>query len=95
MLCEIVLLFNSPLVQSNRLEQIGASSSKPVITMQNSASADEWVSEVSDIKDQLIAALEGEALPGEDLDLKQAPLGGVAHEVGTLRLGTEDYGRRR
>jgi hypothetical protein len=74
MLCEIVFLFNSPLVPSNRLELTGLSSSKPAITMQDSASADEWFPEVDDIKDQVIAELEGEELPGEDLELKRAVL---------------------
>jgi choline dehydrogenase-like flavoprotein len=92
MLCEIVFLFNSPLVASNKLEQSGSSSSKPTITMQDSASTDEWFSEVNDIKDQVIAELKGEALPDEDLTLKRASLGGVAHEVGTLRMGTDDTG---
>lgn len=39
------------------------------------------------MKNQVIAELEGEAIVGEDLTLKRAGLGGVAHEVGSLRLG--------
>jgi choline dehydrogenase-like flavoprotein len=92
MLCEIVFLFNSPLDASNKLEQIGPSSSKPAITMQDSASADQWFPEVDSIKDQVIAELEGEELPDENLELKRAFLGGVAHEVGTLRMGIEGAG---
>lgn len=92
MLCEIVFLFNSPLVQSNRLEQTESSASKPAIMMQDSPSAEAWLPEVNDAKKRVIGELEGEALPGEDLELNRAPLGGVAHEVGTLRMGTEGTG---
>lgn len=91
MLCEIVFLFNSPLVESNKQEQ-AESSAKPTITMKDSPSADAFLDEVDEIKNQVIAELGGEALPGKDLKLIRAPLGGVAHEVGTLRLGPEDAG---
>ena len=92
MLCEIVFLFNSPLVAHNRLDQPGGSDAKPIITMDASPSADaHWV-EVNALKDQFIVNLQGEALPGGDLTLKRARLGGVAHEVGTLRLGAGGTG---
>jgi choline dehydrogenase-like flavoprotein len=44
------------------------------------------------MKNQVIAELAGEAIFGQDLTLKRAGLGGVAHEVGTLRLGVEGTG---
>lgn len=92
MLGEVVFLFNSQLVAANKLEQFGPSFAKPTITMQDSPSADVFWAEVNGLKDQVIAELGGEALFGGDLTLKRAGLGGVAHEVGTLRLGVEGTG---
>ena len=87
MLCEVVFLFNSPLIEANKLDQGGPSSSKPLVRMQRSTSADAFWNEIDAFKNEIVAELGGEALPNRDLALKPAPLGGVAHEVGTLRLG--------
>ncbi|MCG5052696.1 MAG: GMC family oxidoreductase [Myxococcales bacterium] len=46
-----------------------------------------FIADANAIKDAVIAALEGQALPGQDVSLKPGGLGGVAHEVGTLRMG--------
>ncbi|MCB0225758.1 MAG: GMC family oxidoreductase [Anaerolineae bacterium] len=90
MLCEIVFLFNTPLVETNQLTQNGPSYYKPVINMQPGyISPAEWA-EIGQIKQAVLQALGAEALPFQNLDLKQADLGGVAHEVGTLRLGTTE-----
>jgi choline dehydrogenase-like flavoprotein len=86
MLCEIVFLFNAPLIAANRMDHVGPSSAKPVITMQQSPAANAFWGEVNDIKNGVVVELGGEALPGSNLDLNRAGLGGVAHEVGTLRL---------
>jgi choline dehydrogenase-like flavoprotein len=87
MLCEIVFLFDADLMPQNRLDQYGPSYVKPVITMQPSPSADAFWAEVNGIKDLVIADLGGEPILGSDLTLKRAGIGGVAHEVGTLRMG--------
>lgn len=92
MLCEVVFLFNAPLVEQNRLEHTGPSYAKPVVRMQDSPAADGFLAEVNEMKDQIIGELGGEAIAGGDLSLKRAPLGGVAHEVGTLRMGAGDTG---
>jgi choline dehydrogenase-like flavoprotein len=92
MLCEIVFLFNSPLVAENKVIHNGQSFTKPFIDMKDSNSADNFWGEVNNLKNQVIAQLEGEALQGDDLTLKRAALGGVAHEVGTLRLGAGNTG---
>jgi len=86
MLCEIVFLFNSPLLDENRLQQFGPSFAKPTVTMHPSAAADAFWNEVNDLKNQVIGLLGGIPLAGEDLSLKRAGMGGVAHEVGSLRL---------
>jgi hypothetical protein len=92
MLCEIVFLFDSGLLPQNRLEQLGASHVKPLVHMQESPSADAFWAEIDGIKDRVIAELGGEAITGDDLSLHRARLGGVGHEVGTLRMGTGDAG---
>jgi choline dehydrogenase-like flavoprotein len=60
--------------------------------MQPSPSANAFFGEVNAIKDKIIQQLGGEALMGENLDLKVGDLGGVAHEVGTLRMSAENDG---
>lgn len=92
MLCEVVFLFNSPLVDTNWLNQQGPSYAKPLIFMQKSQAADQTWNEVDELKNQIIQMLGGEPVANEDLSLKTAPLGGVAHEVGTLRLGPTGEG---
>lgn len=57
MLCEIVFLFNAPLVEDNWLEQSGPSYVKPVLHMQPSPAADPFWDEINTIKDQIIQHL--------------------------------------
>ncbi len=89
MLCEIVFLLDAPLMEQNTVQQQGPSYVKPVVQMQPSPVGGALYAEMNQIKDQLIAALGGEPLAGNDLSLKPAGLGGVAHEVGTLRMSSE------
>ncbi len=87
MLCEIVFLFDAPLLEQNSLQQPGPSYAKPTITMQEvPITVDQW-NEITAIKNQIIQLLGGEPLANSTLDLVRAGLGGVAHEVGTLRMG--------
>jgi choline dehydrogenase-like flavoprotein len=60
--------------------------------MAQSPAADAYWAEASALKDQIIGELGGQALPGANLDLQRGGLGGVAHEVGTLRLGAPGQG---
>jgi choline dehydrogenase-like flavoprotein len=46
----------------------------------------EW-NEINALRDAVLGMLGAVPLPGGSLDLIRAPMGGVAHEVGTLRLG--------
>lgn len=92
MLCELVFLFDAPLREDNGLRQPGPSFVKPVVDMKPSPAADPFLGEIGALKDWLIRELGGIALPFDDLNLKWAPLGGVAHEVGTLRLGDQNDG---
>jgi len=92
MLCEIVFMFNSPLLETNRINQFGPSYVKPAIQMQPSVAANPFLAEINAFKDQIIKLLGGTPLVGENLNLKPAGLGGVAHEVGTLRMGENGKG---
>lgn len=92
MLCELVFLFNAPLMEENRIEQNGPSYVKPVVHMQASPAANPFMGEIEALKNQIIGSLGGIPLPNNDLSLKLAPPGGVAHEVGTLRIGANNDG---
>lgn len=92
MLCELVFLLNARLVDANRVLQQGPSYAKPSLTMQRVEIAAALRDEMQGVADQITGALGGVALPGADLALKLADLGGVAHEVGTLRLAGDDSG---
>ena len=89
MLCEIVFLLNSPLVEANNLIHSGSSAVKPTVEMQPSEVSPELWNEINDLKNNIINRLGGIPLANDNLDLKQADLGGVGHEVGTLRLGED------
>jgi choline dehydrogenase-like flavoprotein len=87
MLCEIVFLLNAPLQDGNSLVQNGPSPVKPVVQMQPNPVSATLFNEMNDLKNRILAWLGAIPLANDNLDLKQANLGGVAHEVGTLRLG--------
>ncbi len=92
MLCEIVFLFDAPLMEQNQIHQAGPSYARPLVTMAASPAAEPYFAEINGLKDAIIAELGGTALAGDDLSLKFAAPGGVAHEVGTLRLGENGSG---
>ncbi|MEO1619588.1 MAG: GMC oxidoreductase, partial [Cyanobacteria bacterium J06632_3] len=87
MLCEIVFLLNAPLVEENSIVQNGPSAAKPVVQMQPAPVSGQLWNEMNDLKNRIISDFGGVALANESLDLIQAGLGGVAHEVGSLRMG--------
>jgi choline dehydrogenase-like flavoprotein len=89
MLCEIVFLLDAPLEEGNTLTQVGPSAMKPVVQMQPSPISGAVFNEMNDIKNRMLAWLQAVPLPGRSLDLQLAGLGGVAHEVGTLRMGED------
>lgn len=95
MLSEIVFLFNAPLLETNNLDQPGPSYAKPVVTMNELPITDAEWADLLQLQQSIIAEVGGVALPSGDLTPVRAGLGGVAHEVGTLRMGTDkavDYG---
>jgi choline dehydrogenase-like flavoprotein len=86
---EVVLLFNTPLVEANRLTL--APTGRPEVTMARAPVAPEAEQRARKAAADVLGMIGAVPLPGEGLDLQPAPLGAVAHEVGTLRMG-EDGG---
>ncbi|MGY1760449.1 GMC oxidoreductase [Geodermatophilus sp. SYSU D00779] len=82
---EVVALFNTPLVEENwlRLDDAG----RPVIRMVSAPVAPEAMARAQVNATEVLKMVGAEALPDKELDLQPALLGGVAHEVGTLRMG--------
>ncbi|MDG6109922.1 GMC family oxidoreductase N-terminal domain-containing protein [Dactylosporangium aurantiacum] len=84
---EIVFLFNAPLVETN-VVQLDGPPERPVrVDVQPYPLPAALLDEVRDVAGTVLAGLGAEPLAGETLDLATAKLGGVAHEVGTLRMG--------
>lgn len=89
MLCEMVFLFNAPLIEGNQVTQAGPSYARPVVAMQEAPiTPGEW-EEIEQIKQRVLDEVGGMALAGNDLIADRGGVGGVAHEVGTLRMGTD------
>lgn len=95
MLCEMVFLFNCPLQEGNQVVQTGPSFARPTISMQECPiTVQEWT-EIESIKERVVAEIGGVPLAGGDLVADRAGLGGVAHEVGTMRMSTDKDGGYR
>jgi hypothetical protein len=88
-LCEIVFLFNAPLLEGNFLELAGPPAVPVRVNVQPYRPPDALRAEVAEVATTVLQGLGAVALLGEDLALREAALGGVAHEVGTLRM-TDD-----
>jgi choline dehydrogenase-like flavoprotein len=86
-LCEIVFLFNVPLVDAHSVQLAGAAFQPVRIDVRPAPLPDGLLDEVRDVATTVLEGLGAEPIIGESLDLTQAALGGVAHEVGTLRMG--------
>jgi choline dehydrogenase-like flavoprotein len=91
-LCEIVFLFNAPLVQGNFLQLAGPPAVPVRVNVQPYRPPDALRAEVAEVAATVLHGLGAEALVGEDLALREAALGGVAHEVGTLRMADDGTG---
>lgn len=79
-------------MEQNRLDQPISALAKPVLTMQPCPVDQAVFNEMSKVKDTVLDELGAEALVGETRDLVRAGLGGVAHEVGTLRMSDAGTG---
>jgi choline dehydrogenase-like flavoprotein len=77
------------------VHQKGPFYERPLIRMRDSTGADGHLVEINDFKNKVIESLGGRPLKGDNLDLKRAGIGSVAHEVGTLRMALQRNGVRR
>ncbi len=84
-LCEVVFQFSSRLVDTNKVILDGVS---PTVSMVDCPISSAELDEINSIADQVRASLGGEWI-GEWTTVSRAGLGGVAHEVGTLRMGND------
>jgi choline dehydrogenase-like flavoprotein len=89
---EIVFLFNAPLVPGNRVELAGPPHVPVSVDVQPYQLSPALLQEVRDISSDVLRGLGAEAIVGENLELATAKLGGVAHEVGTLRMAADANG---
>lgn len=92
MLCEVVFLCDSPLLDQNTVAQNGPAYVDATITMEASHAADGLIPEMDAIKQSMLDKMNATVLAGDNHDLNPAPPGGVAHEVGTLRVGDAQNG---
>jgi len=87
-LCEIVFLFNVGLVPTNSVEVVGPPIVPMQITMAQAPLPAGALEDARAVANTVLQGLGAQPIENETLDLVQAGLGGVAHEVGSLRMGT-------
>ena len=90
MLCEMVFLFSCPLQSDNRVTHSGLSFVRPTVSMQECPITEQEWAEIESVKQRVLTEVGGIPLAGNDLVADRGGLGGVAHEVGTLRMGTDE-----
>lgn len=93
MLCEVVFLCNQEL-QDDNLVDFPARGAE-MVKMANAALSASVMTKIENTRDALIGELGGQVLIREDGSRSEGfgGLGGVAHEVGTLRMRVRDGGR--
>lgn len=101
MLCEIVFQFYSPILDANAITLNGGNPADPVnVFMQAAPPAQSLIDEARELATRVFKAYSAQPVLGErtllaaddkaDLDL--AKVGGVAHEVGSLRMAGDESG---
>ncbi len=89
MLGELVFLFHAELLESNYLEFIDEQQGRPRVHMGRHPLADELTAQMLQYKEKVYTDLGVE----NEIGSGAADLGGVAHEVGTLRMEVKDSNR--
>ncbi|EON64172.1 hypothetical protein W97_03402 [Coniosporium apollinis CBS 100218] len=100
MLCEIVFQYYSPLLPGNEVTLAGNDSANPVnVHVMPATPAQKLLDEANDIAKQVFQAFNAQPIDGEEplvrngkAVLYTAAIGGVAHEVGTLRMADDEKG---
>ena len=92
MIGELVFMYYAELVEGNTISLSSDNPSDPVrITVNPATPSTAAVQQADELATAIFAKLEAEPVEHEDtaLTLETADLGGVAHEVGTLRMGVD------
>jgi choline dehydrogenase-like flavoprotein len=94
MLCEIVFQYYSPLLAGNYLATNGNPANPVNLYMAPATPSQALLSEADELAQTILTAFNAEPVLGEDpsLALQVAAIGGVAHEVGTLRMAGDGSG---
>ncbi|KAL2817698.1 hypothetical protein BDW59DRAFT_165854 [Aspergillus cavernicola] len=100
MLCEIVFQFYAPLMDSNTVETVGTDPVNPVrVFMAAVEPPNNMINEAKTIAQAVFVEFGAMSIENEPpltvggtANLITAPLGGVAHEVGTLRMAENNRG---
>ena len=95
MVCEIVFQYLADLQPDNFVQLAGADAATPVIVnMKHATPSDTLIAEADEIAQSVFSAYDAEPVLGEPdwPALQPAKLGGVAHEVGTLRMTATEAG---
>lgn len=89
---EVVFLFHSDLVEGNSVELSGPPNVPVIVNVQPAPLPVHLIEEARGVADTVVTGLGAEAITSENLELVPAGLGGVAHEVGTLRMSADGRG---
>ncbi len=89
MLGELVFLFHAELVEDNYLEFLDNQEARPRVHMRRNALEPDIIAQMNEYKNRIYSDLGVEREIGSGV----ADLGGVAHEVGTLRMEVKDSNR--
>ena len=94
MLCELVFLHYAALNPANQVVLTGGPAAKPAVTVFPVEPPANVIAETDDLAAGLFEAWDAEPVLGEGgwPGLQTAGLGGVAHEVGTLRMADDGTG---
>lgn len=89
MLCEVVFMVGSHLQKKNSVAKTEYYYDRPQIRFRESIITESELAILNKVSKKIINSLMGTKYRNESLELKRAPAGGVSHEVGTLRMGTD------
>lgn len=93
MLCELVFMSYAPLNDAHKVNVTGQPADPVEVTMTLVAPSADDIAEQDQIAATLFASIGAKPVLGENgLELQYADLGGVAHEVGTLRMAGDGSG---
>jgi GMC oxidoreductase len=93
MLCELVFMSYAPLADNNTLTIAGDPAAAVTLNMNPVPPTDADAAEADALAEHLFAELRAQPVLGEGtLELQTADLGGVAHEVGTMRMAADGSG---